>query len=587
MQNDRLNRGCRPGAVRRMLRPAAVLVAVAALAGCAVVPQETDTDPMEARPDLVTDLAPWEDDPKAQLLYHMLVAEMARHRGDADQALAAYLEAMQLTRDPRPAEQAAQLAIIRGRLDDALAALQRWDALEDDNAEVDRLLGLLHLRAGEPDRAYHHLSRYLGTLGGEVRQAFGGLGELLGREARPDDVLQVLGQLAEEYAGHASAQVALARAAMQLGRLETALEAARRAAELDPDWTAPRMLEVHALVNLDRPEAALDVVEQLLAEDAEDRSLRMLHARLLVNMGHRERALEEFEVLMAQRPDDLEVAHAAALLATDLRRWDQARRYWQFIAKRGYQRAEAFYRLGRIADEEGDHQEARSWYERVPGEYWTDAQLALARMEMAQGQEDAARERLAAVREQRPAERNRAWIQEAHLLTDQGRAAEAVALLDEALEAEPGDHDLLYARALARVQEDDLAGAEADLRAILDDEPEDAHALNALGYTLADAGERLEEARDMIARALAQKPDHPAILDSKGWVLYRLGKPEQALDYLERAWAREPDPEIGAHLGEVLWALGRRDEARAVWEAAEGIDADHPVLRETLERLDP
>lgn len=363
---------------------------------------------------------------------------MARHRGDADQALAAYLEAMHLTRDTRPAEQAAQLAIIQGRLDDALAALQRWDALDDDNAEVDRLLGLLHLRAGEPDRAYHHLSRYLETLDGEVRQAFQGLGELMGREARADDVLQVLERLADEYAGHASAQVALARAAMQLGRLETALEASRRAAELDPDWQAPRMLEVQALVNLDRPEAALDVVEALLAQDAEDRSLRMLHARLLVNMGHRERALEEFEVLMAQRPDDLEVAYAAALLATDLRRWDQAREYWQFIAKRAYQRAEAFYRLGRIAEQEGNREEARAWYERVPGEYWTDAQLALARMEMDDGRETQARERLAAVREQRPAERTRAWTQEAHLLSGQGRAGEAVALLDDALEAEPG-----------------------------------------------------------------------------------------------------------------------------------------------------
>ncbi len=588
MQIDRLRQLIRPRVGPRQVLPVALALAlVLALAGCASVQPEPTEPRAESPVQLVDDLPDWQEDGKALLLYHMLVAEIARQQGDTEQALAAYLEAMHLTRDTRPAEQAAQLAIIRGQVDEALRALQRWDELDDDNAEVDRLLGLLYLRSGDGEQAYHHLSHYLGALDGEVREAFRGLGELLGREAQPALALQVLGELAEEYSGHASAQVALAQAALQLGERETALEAARKAGELDPDWRVPRMLEVQALVNLGRAESAIDVVERLLAEDAEDRSLRMLHARLLVNLGHRERALEEFRVLMAQRPDDLEVAYGAALLATDLDRYDEAREYWQFIAKRSYQRAEAFYRLGRIAEEEGDLTEAEGWYERVPGEYWTDAQLALARLEMERDDTEAAHARLAAVREQRPAEQTRAWVQEAHLLSQRGEPGAAAELLDEALEAEPGDHGLLYARALARVQLDDLAGAEADLRAILEDEPDDAHALNALGYTLADAGERLEEARELIGRALELEPDHPAILDSKGWVLYRQGKPEEALGYLERAWARQPDPEIGAHLGEVLWTLEREAEARAIWEAAQEIDDEHPVLQETLERLLP
>ncbi len=196
---------------------------------------------------------------------------------------------------------------------------------------------------------------------------------------------------------------------------------------------------------------------------------------------------------------------------------------------------------------------------------------------------DAAVERLGRLRRERAELADRAVLLEAELLFQAGRFAAAVRTYSRGLEASPGDPDLLYGRGLARAELGDIDGAEADLRRVLERRPEDAFALNALGYTLADQGRRLEEAEALIDRALAQEPESAAILDSKGWLRYRQGRLEAALDYLERAFAEQAGGEIGAHLGEVLWELGQRQRAREVWGKAWEADPGHPLLEETLE----
>ncbi|MBK1727284.1 tetratricopeptide repeat protein, partial [Halorhodospira neutriphila] len=196
---------------------------------------------------------------------------------------------------------------------------------------------------------------------------------------------------------------------------------------------------------------------------------------------------------------------------------------------------------------------------------------------------DAAVERLGRVRGERPELAERAVLLEAELLFQAERFAAAARTYSRGLEAAPGNPDLLYGRGLARAELGDIDGAEADLRRVLERKPEDPYALNALGYTLANQGRRLEEAESLIDRALAQKPESAAILDSKGWLLYRQGRLEEALGYLERAFAEQGGGEIGAHLGEVLWELGRRQRAREVWGKAWEADPGHPLLQETLE----
>ncbi len=196
---------------------------------------------------------------------------------------------------------------------------------------------------------------------------------------------------------------------------------------------------------------------------------------------------------------------------------------------------------------------------------------------------------LAEVREHQPAMAERVAFLEGYVLQRANRLEEAVEAYDRGLESAPDDSDLLYGRGLAHAELGHAERAEADLRRVLELDPENPYALNALGYTLADFDRDLEEAQGLIARALEQKPENAAILDSKGWVLYRQGDLRAAHDYLERAYQTEPDAEIGAHLGEVLWELGKQDKAREIWADAWGRDPEHRVLKETLERyeIDP
>jgi tetratricopeptide (TPR) repeat protein len=181
------------------------------------------------------------------------------------------------------------------------------------------------------------------------------------------------------------------------------------------------------------------------------------------------------------------------------------------------------------------------------------------------------------------------WLLEADLLSRRQRTADALAVYDKALANLPDDARLLYARALLAVDHGDVAGGERDLRRVLVLKPDDAEALNALGYTLADHSKgndaRQHEALELIQHALKLKPDEAAIIDSMGWVRYRLGELDASLENLRRAYAKQPDPDIAAHLGEVLWARGQHDEARRVWDEGRKKDARNKALLETIRRL--
>jgi len=247
---------------------------------------------------------------------------------------------------------------------------------------------------------------------------------------------------------------------------------------------------------------------------------------------------------------------------------------------------EVYFELGRVEEARGDYAKARAWYERVhAGDRFLDAQTRVGAMLARQGDLAGMAAHFDRLRQDNPDNAVILFLAQGNVLRQEKRYQEAFELLTEALQQYPSDHELLYARALIAERVDRLDLLEQDLKFLIAADPDHGHALNALGYTLADRTDRYQEAYEYLQRAIVLLPEDAAVLDSMGWIYYRLGRHEQSLDYLRRAYEREPDAEIAAHLSEVLWVTGRRDEALAIWRRALEKDPDSEYLRRFKERF--
>lgn len=546
------------------------------------------TDPVAAQP--APPPAPGADAELSEvLLYDILLGEIAGQRGELDDAVRHLLEAAGQTQDPRLAERALRVAVFAKQPQAALQAARRWVALDDRNLEARQALAALALREGAHDEALEQLDYLLTQGGAEDPRSFEQLSGLLAREADEAAALDLMGRLAARHAGNAHAQLGHARLAAHNQEWELALAAVERALVLDPTLGQAHVLRARVRVQIGEPVAALDELAAVVAEQPDDSQLRLAYARLLVELDQVEAARAQFQILSRQEPDNPEVLFPLALLALEAEQHDDAERYLQRLLELDSHLAEAHYYLGQLAESRAEYELALDWYSRVePGaQHWQEVQLRMAHLEGRLDRVAEARARLQDLRARDPGAALRLFLEEGVILTRAGMHEEALALYDRVLQVHPDNDDLLYARSLVAERLGRLDIAEADLRSILERNPDDARALNALGYTLADRTDRYQEALAYIERAHAQVPDDPAIIDSLGWVHFRLGNLELAREHLQRAYALQPDAEIAAHLGEVLWTLGEQDAARRVWEEGRGLDPDHPVLRETLERLLP
>ncbi|WP_440996222.1 tetratricopeptide repeat protein [Arhodomonas sp. SL1] len=561
-----------------------VLSAVLLAGGCATRP-DTGTPP--ARQELAPDAAGMEASAHDRLLFELLVGEFAGSRGAFDQAAEAYSRAIELSGDAAVAERAARVALYAERFGLARTAAERWLALDPVAREAYRIAAVSALREGNPREAAEAFLAFLPEGGAQRDQALDRIGSALAQERDGAAALLVAERIAGRFPDNPHAQLALARVALGTGEAGIALGASRDALALRGQWRAAELLEVESLRRLGREQQALQRLDAMVAASPGDYELRREYARALAAAGRPQQALEQFNALLERQPDDGRILLSGALLALQSGHHDQARQWLKRLLAIGTRTHAANYYLGRLAVDEGDYAEAIRRFRQVGGDYAIDARLGEASAMALSGRLVEARRLLGALRTEEPDAGVRAYATEAELLRRRGRVDEGLAVLDEALEAFPGDTDLLYARAMTRIQADRVEAATRDLEGIIEQEPDNATALNALGYTLADRGEELDRAQTLIERAYRLAPDDPAVIDSMGWVAYRQGRLKEAREYLERAWGFGRDPEIGAHLGEVLWRLGERDRARAIWDEALSVNPDHEVLRETVERLRP
>lgn len=520
-----------------------------------------------------------------ELMFHVLAGQIAAQRGEHQAAFRHFLEAAQQARDEALAEKAARAALAVGEEEAIGQGVALWLDIAPDSLAAHQLAAFVRLQRQDLDGAMFHLRRLVNLTSDGGESGFVQLARLVHKLRPPGQRMEVMELLTQDEPENADAWFARALVAAGTERNEEAVAAARRATELRPEWTEPRLFLVQLLKDLERPAEARETLERFVAEQPRDQSLQTLYAQFLVDEKELERAREVFATLLVESPREPDVLFALGILSLQLEDLAAGRDYFTRLRDSEERRDDAAYYLGRVEELDGKPEAASRWYDKVRGAHALDARIRLTRIEAQGGDLTKARERLRQLRDQNRKQAVLLFLVEAELLAEMGLNPEAMKVYDAALAAYPDDRELLYARGLHGAAMQRLEVVESDLRRLLDLEPDHADALNALGYSLADMSDRYTEALDLIERALALKPDEGAILDSMGWVQYRLGRLESALDYLRQASAKLPDdPEVAAHLGEVLWALDQRDEARQVWDKARAASPEHAYLLRVLDR---
>ncbi|MGL1833202.1 tetratricopeptide repeat protein [Rhodocyclaceae bacterium SMB388] len=523
----------------------------------------------------------------AETLFMVLLAEIAGARGEIAVSTDAYLRAARLTRDPRIARRATEIALYSRDTNAAAEAARLWAEIEPESNEARRVLAGVLATSGERlNEVQIQLARILAGSPEQLEQNLLGLNRALARVPDRQTVRSIVDRLTEPYLKEPSAHFARAQVAISVEDGIGAVASLEEALRLRPDWEPAVLLKSQLLVQLGATRDAMTLLEAYLRTHPDSTQARLAYARTLVSAREFEKAHDAFQGLLDESPEDRDLLYAVALVSAQIGNHDEAIDLFERALDGGHPETDHIrMNLGHLTEQRNRVDDALGWYRAVEdGPQYLDAQIRIAVLLARQGHVDAARLHLRSL-ETGEEDARRMLFAETLVLREGGRYAQALELVDRALLDDPDSTELLYESAMLAERLDELQLMEARLRKLIALDPEHAHAYNALGYSLAERGIRLDEAEELIVRALELSPDDPFILDSLGWVRYRMSDLEGALGHLERAYELRPDPEIAAHLGEVLWTLERRDEADRIWEEAL---RDHPgndTLRATIERL--
>jgi tetratricopeptide (TPR) repeat protein len=563
-----------------------MLLVLVLLVGCAQAPAKDA--PTQQAPAAVAE-PPAEQPATAaadsELTARLMSAEFAWQDGRAVSAAKHYARAAQLTRDPKIVAHATRVAIVAKQWDLAEQNVARWRELAPEDTALTQALGNIALGQGKLDEA---LRQFDTLMQADVESGRRLIAQGLIAAATADDASRVLVAYLERPSlpGGMETLLLFGQVALQIKNTDLAKRYADRAIEAYPQAPGPWFWRGHLHVQAKSPDAARADFERAIELDPKNKEYRLTYAALLGQQGDDRGAVR---ALGAIEPDDDVLAARAAYAARADDQVLMTEVYDDLVALPDPQTDMRLELLGQMAELLGKREQAMAWYREVPrGARYLDAQLRIPVILDDMGKRDEAIAHLEGLRragidsDEKLAD---TFVLEAELRTRRDDLDAAAKAYDRGLIALPDERRLLYGRALLNEGRDRVDEALRDLRRIVEIHPDDPDALNALGYTLADRTERYAEALPLIEQALKLKPDEASIIDSMGWVLYRLGRLDEAATHLRRAFELQPGAEIAAHLGEVLWRQGNRDEARKIWDDGKAIEADNEALVETIRRL--
>lgn len=521
-----------------------------------------------------------------KIVYQLLLAEIAAQRGRLNVAMATYLDVAKSTKDPRIAQRATEIAIYTRQSREALEAAKIWAEADPQSQQARQIIVSVLMSEGKLDQAKPYVQKMLSGEDQQARQSFMELNNLLARQSDKNAALEMAKQLAEPFPNIAEAHFAVAQAALSAKQNELALTEIKRANELKPGWEIGGLVQAQILWQSNKQEAIAHY-DDFLRRYPNANEVRMSYARVLASQKNFPAAREQFNTLIKNAPNNPEAVVSVGMVSMQVQDFEGAETYLTQALKMNPKEPNAVrFSLGQINEEQKRFDKANDWYKSITAsEQFFPAQVKVASLLARQNKLAEARAYLLTIKAESLAEKSQLVLADAGILREAKSYQEAFERLDAGLKEYPDNPDLLYDRAMAAEKIGKLDVLEDDLRKLIKIKPDHAHAYNALGYTLADRTTRYVEAQELIKKALEIAPEDPFIIDSMGWVQFKMGNLPESIATLQRAFDLRPDPEIAAHLGEVMWANGKRTEATQLWQTAIKDHPENEALMEVVKRL--
>ncbi|MCQ8106272.1 tetratricopeptide repeat protein [Methylomonas sp. SURF-2] len=538
------------------------------LSGCAVSP--------DATPDAEAKITPQEAlAPRAshntvideEVLYLLMAAELAGQRNQYDLALDAYIQAAKRVDDARIAERAVKIGMFLKDEKRTREALEIWMSKEPDNLPAKKFAALMAIKKSDHQAAVDNLDAVFredpaGFEGGMLEMI-----KALEKEGRSQFIFDVLEDLNGLHPDQPNLLFLQAMLASILHDNQLAQQKVTQVLELQPDWNRAIIFQAQLAGRAGDMDKAREFLEKAVKQSPDDKQLRKMLLEVLVNAGAYDDAIKLYQTVLDESPDDGEALFTVALIHMQQNKLDKAEGYFEKVLDKTEWEGRASFYLGKIEQERQNPNKALVWFDRAEANgYGFEADMAAVSLLLGQKDLSQAEARVKAMDGKYPEQHLRILMMKAELYNQWGKYGEAYDVLNLALKDAPDNRDVLYTRALIAERLDKLDVVESDLLKILEKNPDDVGALNALGYTLTDRTQRYDEAEKYLLKAIQLQPDEAVIVDSYGWLQFKRGKLDLALEYLKKAYDKQRENEIAAHIAEVLWAMGREKEAREFFE---------------------